>query len=132
MNDLTTRQQLAEARIMLRDAEDTHRYAQAEAEARIVAAAGDPKKLGCNAEDRARALLLGLKDDALYQAARMLVRRCQADVDRAQAQVDDEIDLRRMLDRASRDRLSTALEAVSIHAEERHSAITIVATPQAA
>jgi len=132
MNELTTRRQLAEARIALRDAEDTHRYAQADAEARIIAAAGDPKKLGSNTEDRARAILLALKDDALYQAARVLVRRCQAHVDRLQARVDDEIDTRRILDRASRDRLSTALEAVSVHAEERHSAITILATPQAA
>ncbi len=57
------------------------------------------------------------------------MRDYQAQVDRAQAQVDDEIDLRRMLDHASRDRLSTALESVSVHAAERGSAITILATP---
>ncbi len=59
------------------------------------------------------------------------MRHWQAEVDRLQAHVDDEIDDRRQADRASRDRLSTALEAVSVHANERRSAITILATPHA-
>jgi hypothetical protein len=37
----------------------------------------------------------------------------------------------RSLDRATRDRLSTALEALAIHAGERTNAITVLATPQA-
>jgi hypothetical protein len=72
-----------------------------------------------------------VEDDVACQHAQAELRHAQADVDRLQAQVEDEIDIRRMLDRASRDRLSTALEAVSVHAEERRSAITILATPQA-
>jgi hypothetical protein len=62
---------------------------------------------------------------------RHTLRQWQAKVDHLQAQVDDEIDGQRMLDRASRDRLSTALEAVSVHAAKQGSAITIVATPHA-
>ncbi len=38
----------------------------------------------------------------------------------------------RRADRASRDRLTTTLELVSMHADERGSVITILATPQAA
>ncbi len=38
----------------------------------------------------------------------------------------------RRADRVSRDRLSTALEAVSVHADEGPDAITILATPKAA
>ena len=126
---MTTRTQLAEARIALRDAEDVHRYAQADAEARVIAAAGDPKQLGANAEERARALLLALKDDALFQAARVNLRRCQADVDRLQAQLDDEIDVRRKADRDSRDRLSAVLERLSIRRDEATDAVTVLATP---
>jgi hypothetical protein len=66
-----------------------------------------------------------------YGGIRHTLRQWQAEVERLQAHVDDEIDMRRSLDRASRDRLSTALEAVSVHADERGNAITIVATPQA-
>ena len=131
MDGLTTRQQLAEARIALRRAQDMYDVVQAQAAQRITEAAGGPKGLGINSEDRERALTIALAADEETMIAQGTVRDYQAHVDRAQAQVDDEIDLRRMLDRASRDRLSTALESVNIHAEERHSAITIIATPQA-
>ncbi len=132
MDDLTTRQQLAEARIALRLAQDVYDLVKAQAAQRIIEAAGGAKNMGSNAEDRDRALTIALAADEECKIAHGTVRDYQAAVDRAQAQVEDEIDTRRMLDRASRDRLSTALEAVSIHAEERHSAFTIVAMPQAA
>ena len=132
MHDLSNRQQLAEARIALRLAQDVYDLVKAQAAQRIIDAAGGAKNMGANAEDRDRALTIALAADEECMSAGGTVRDYQAQVDRAQAQVEDEIDLRRMLDRASRDRLSTALEAVSIHAEERHSAITIIATPQAA
>ncbi len=131
MNDLTTRHQLAEARIALRRAQDVYDLVKAQAAQRIIEAAGGAKNMGANAEDRDRALTIALAADEECMLAQGTVRDYQAQVDRTQAQVDDEIDVRRMLDRASRDRLSTALESVSIHAEERHSAITILATPQA-
>ncbi len=131
MHDLTTRHQLAEARIALRRAQDVYDLANAQAAQRIIDAAGGAKNMGVNAEERDRALTIALAADEECKIAHGTVRDYQAAVDRAHAQVEDEIDTRRMLDRASRDRLSTALEAVSIHAEERHSAITIVATPQA-
>jgi uncharacterized membrane protein len=82
-----------------------------------------------NAEDRDRALRLALKDDPVYLGIRHVVRHWQAEVDRLQAQLDDEIDIRRSLDRATRDRLAAALEAINVHADEGPDAITIVATP---
>ncbi len=106
--------------------------AKAQAAQRIIEAAGGSKALGLNAEDRDRALIIALAADEECMTAESTARTYQAQVDRLQAQVDDEIDLRRTQDRASRDRLSTALEAVSIHADERGSVITILATPQAA
>ena len=132
MDDLTIRQQLAEARIGLRLAQDVYDVVKAQAAQRIIDAAGGAKNMGANADDRDRALTIALAADEECMIAQGTTRDYQAQVDRAQAHVDDEIDLRRMLDRASRDRLSTALEAVSIHAEERRSAITILAMPQAA
>ena len=118
MDNLTTRQQLAEARIGLRLAQDVYDLVQAQAAQRITEAAGGAKHMGTNAEDRDRALTIALAADEECRIAQGTVRDYQAAVDRAQAQVEDEIDMRRMLDRASRDRLSTALEAVSIHAED--------------
>ncbi len=132
MNDLTTRHQLAEARIALRLAQDVYDLAKAQAAQRIIEAAGGAKNMGSNAEDRDRALTIALAADEECRIAQGTVRDYQAAVDRAQTQVDDEIDLRRTQDRASRDRLSTALEAVSVHADERGSVITILATPHAA
>ncbi len=84
-----------------------------------------------NAEDRDRALRLALKDDPVYLGIRHVVRHWQAEVDRLQAQLDDEIDIRRSLDRASRDRLATALEAINVHADAQPDAITILATLEA-
>ncbi len=85
-----------------------------------------------NAEDRDRTLRIALEHDPAYLGIRHTLRQWQAEVDRLQAHVDDEIDERRRADRASRDRLSTALEAVSVHADEGPDAITILATPKAA
>jgi hypothetical protein len=132
MHDLTTRQQLAEARIALRLAQDVYDLAKAQAAQRIIDAAGGAKGLGANAEDRDRALTITLAADEECMTAEGTVRTYQAQVDRLQAQLDDEIDVRRSLDRVTRDRLSTALEALAIQAGERNAAISILATPQAA
>ncbi len=136
MDDLhpegTSRRQLATARAALRTTQDDHDRIKAVTEHAIITQAGGPKQLGVNAEDRDRALRIALEHDPAYLGIRHTLRQWQAEVDRLQAHVDDEIDDRRKAERASRDRLSTALEAVSVHADERGSAITILATPQAA
>ncbi len=50
MDDLTIRQQLAEARIALRLAQDVYDLVKAQAAQRIIDQAGGPKALGINAE----------------------------------------------------------------------------------
>jgi len=131
MDDLTTRQQLAEARIALRLAQDVYDLVKAQAAQRITEAAGGAKHMGTNAEERDRALTIALAADEECRIAQGTVRDYQAQVERLQARVDDEIDDRRRAERASRDRLTTTLELVSLHADERGSVITILATPQA-
>ena len=130
MDDLTTRRQLAETRIALRLAHDVYDLVQAQAAQRTTDAAGGPKGLGINSEDRA--LIIALAADEECRIAHGTVRDYQGQVERLQARVDDEIDDRRHAERASRDRIATALEIVSMHADERGSVITILATPQAA
>ncbi len=115
----TKRQRLAAARIALRDAQDHHDLAKAQAEQRIIDAAGGAKHLGANAEDRARALTLALAEDVTYTESFMWFRNAQAEVDRLQAEVDDAIDQRRTLDRASRDRASAAIEQLALLSNER-------------
>ena len=115
----TKRQRLAAARIALRDAQDHHDLTKAQAEQRIIEAAGGAKNLGANAEDRSRAVTLALADDPAYCAALAAFREAQAEVDRVQADVDDAIDQRRKLDRQSRDRASAALEALALLPAER-------------
>jgi len=131
METVTTRCQLAAARAALRTTQDDHDRIKAMTEQAVIEQAGGPKQLGANSEDHERTLRLALEADPAYLGIRHTLRQWQAEGDRLQAQLDDEIDARRRADRASRDRLSTALEAVSVHADERGNAITIVATPQA-
>ena len=131
MHDTTIREQLAAARTRSRQAQDDHTAAKLAVKRRVLTEAEGWKNIGTNDKEREIVLDAAVEDDAPCQQRQAELRRAQADVDELQAQLDDEIDLRRMLDRASRDRLSTALEAISVHAEERHSAITIIATPQA-
>ncbi len=132
MHDTTIRAHLAAARTRCRQAQDDHTAAKLAVKRRMLTEAGGWKGIGTNDKEREIVLDAAVDDDAACQRAQAELRQAQAQVDDLQAQVEDEIDRRRMLDRASRDRLSTALEAISIHAEERHSAITILATPQAA
>ncbi len=131
MDDLTTRRQLAAARAALRTTQDDYNRIKAVTEQAVITQAGGSKHVGVNADDRERALRLALEVDPAYLGIRHTLRHWQTEVDRLQACVDDDIDERRHADRASRDRLSAALEAVSVHADERGSAITIVATPHA-
>ncbi len=133
MNRRTTknaspRAQFAAARIALRDAQDHYDLITAQAEQRIIDAAGGAKGLGANAEDRARALTLALVEDQDYTEALQRLRQAQAEVDRLQAEVDDMIDERRTLDRASRDRASAAIEALALLPAERMP-LTLIADP---
>ncbi len=132
MHDTTIRAQLAEARTRSRQAQDDHTAAKLAVKRRVLCEAEGWKHIGTNDKEREIVLDAAVEDDVACQRAQAELRHAQAQVDHLQAQVEDEIDGRRTLDRASRDRLSTALEAVSIHAEERRSAITILATPQVA
>jgi hypothetical protein len=132
MSERTTRTQLATARAALRTVQDDYDRIKAITEHAVIAAAGSFKQLGTNAEDRDRTLRLALEDDPAYLGIRYTLRQWQADVDRLQALLDDEIDGRRSLDCASRDRLATALEAISVHADEGTDVITILATPKVA
>ena len=132
MHDTTIRAQLAAARTRSRQAQDDHTAAKVAVKRRVLCEAEGWKHIGTNDKERDIVLDAAVEDDVACQRAQAELRHAQAQVDHLQAQVEDEIDGRRMLDRASRDRLSTALEAISIHAEERRSAITILATPQAA
>jgi len=132
MDDRTTRRQLAAARAALHITQDDHDHIKALTEHTIITQAGGSKQLGANSEDRDRALRIALENNPAYLGVRHTLRQWQAEVDRLQACVDDEIDERRKADRASRDRLSIALEAVSVHADEGPDAITILATPKAA
>jgi hypothetical protein len=63
MHTFTTRQQLAEARIGLRLAQDVYDLVKAQAAQRIIEAAGGAKHMGANAEDRERALTIALAAD---------------------------------------------------------------------
>jgi hypothetical protein len=131
MSEPTTRTQLAEARAALRTTQDDYDRMKALTEHAVIAAAGGSKQLGANAEDRDRALRLALEDDPAYLGIRYTLRQWQSEVDRLQALLDDEIDVRRKENRASRDRLATVLEAINVHADAQPDAITIVATLEA-
>ena len=113
------RTHLATARIALRAAQDHYDVTRAQAEQRIIEAAGGTKNLGANAEDQTRALTIALAEDAAYTESLTVLRQAQAKVDRLQAEVDDTIDQRRTLDRASRDRASAAIEQLALMNQER-------------
>ncbi len=91
MDDLhpegTRRQQLAEARIGLRLAQDVYDLVKAQAAQRITEAVGGAKHMGSNAEERDRALSIALAADEECMIAHGTVRDYQAQVDRLQARV---------------------------------------------
>ena len=60
---MSLRSELADARIERREAQDSYDDAKAQAEQRVIDAAGGAKRLGANAEDRARAVTLALNAD---------------------------------------------------------------------
>ena len=102
----------------------------ADAEQRITDAAGGPKGLGANAEDRARVLRLALHDDEAYREALEALRAAQAEVERLAATVENAIDERKAADRASRDQLTAVLQQLG-GADDEHPAdvLTLRLTP---
>src|SRR3712207_9567693 len=102
---MNVRSKLAEARITLRRAQDEFDLITADAEQRITDAAGGPKGLGANAEDRARVLRLALHDDEAYREALDALRTAQAEVDRLAAEVEIAIDERNAADRSEERRV---------------------------
>ena len=110
---MSLRSELADARIALREAQDGYDDAKAQAEQRVIDAAGGAKSLGANAEDRARAVTLALNSDEDYLHVLSRLREAQARVDQAQGLLEDAIDARRAEDRASRDRASAAIERLA-------------------
>ena len=121
---------LADARITLRAKQDEFDLITADAEQRITDAAGGPKGLGANAEDRARVLRLALADDEAYREALDALRDAQAEVDRLAAAVEIAIDERKAADRDSRDRLTTMLQQLG-GSDDEHPAdvLTLRLTP---
>ncbi len=98
MDDLhpegTRRRQVAAARAALRTTQDDHDRIKAVTEQTVIAQVGGSKQLGVNAEDRDRTLRIALEHDPAYLGIRHTLRHWQAEVDRLQARVDDEIDER--------------------------------------
>ena len=121
---------LADARITLRAKQDEYDLITADAEQRITDAAGGPKGLGANAEDRARVLRLALHDDEAYREALDALRAAQAEVDRLAAEVEIAIDERKAADRDSRDRLTALLQQLG-GSDDEHPAdvLTLRLTP---
>ena len=123
------RLQLANARITLRQMQDEYDLVTADAEQRITDAAGGPKGLGANADDRARVLRV-----ALMTTSR-IARRCRRcgrarRRDRLAALVEIAIDERKAADRDSRDRLTAMLQRLG-GADDEHPAdvLTLRLTP---
>ena len=109
---MSTRIALAEARTRHRRAQDEHTAAKLAVKRRLLEQADGWKGLGTNDKEREIRIDLAMEDDATCQQTLAELRHWQAEVDRLQAEVDDEMDARRCLERATRDRLSTAFEAL--------------------
>lgn len=91
---------LATARADLRTAKDALRTAEVIATLNVA---------GKNEAERKQATALALLDDRAYTEALAHVRKCEADVDRAEAAVADEEHELRLREVAARERLAEAL-----------------------
>lgn len=94
--------ELAEAKIELRQAKDHFETVRAIVEMSVTTT-------GKNAEDRKRELTVAVAKDDAYQAALGNLRGCEADLDRAQANIDAAEAERRDREWAIRARLAEAL-----------------------
>lgn len=108
MNQLADlRRRLAEARITLRQAKD------AETSSRAIAETGAIERLngnaGKNEAERARNLTIALLNDDTYSAVLVLLRSCEAEVDRLNAEIAIEEDAVRLNEARIREKLADAL-----------------------
>lgn len=99
--------ELAEAKIELRQAKDHFETVRAIVEMSVVT-------LGKNAEDRKRELTVAVAHNDAYQAALSNLRGCEADLDRAQANIDAAEAERRDREWAIRAKLAEALERLHL------------------
>jgi hypothetical protein len=101
------RQELAEARMHLRETKEIYAVTKAQAESIIIARLGDT--LGKNAESRERNLLIQLEDDMSYRVVRQELRLLEDSIDRLEAALETELDERRAEEWRIRARLADAL-----------------------
>ena len=105
----TLRLDLARAKARLRTATAYLKDTQAFSEQAVIDAAGGPKALGANAEDRQRALTIALATDVTYQDALKTVHELEYQVDGIEALIADAVDERRRQEMTVRDKLADAL-----------------------
>lgn len=103
------RTQLTEARIRLRSTRDLYDLAKVTAEAKAIETAGGAKNLGANEDERRRALCLALAESDSYSKWLSDVRLQEAALDRIEAALSNELDVRRAREWAVRERLADAL-----------------------
>lgn len=96
-------------RASVRKAERLLKLAEAQAEQRVIDAAGDPKALGSNETDRRRALLLAIERDADYTDARAQYEALLAHKERLEAQLANHTETLKERELVVRDRLATAM-----------------------
>lgn len=118
MNLANLRRTLAEARISLRQAKDTYEVARAIAEQRAIDQLNG--SAGKNEAERSRNLTIVLASDGAYSDVLLLLRSCEAEVDRLNAEIaveEDALSQQRLAEREHNDRaierLATALEATA-------------------
>lgn len=98
---------LAETRIALRQAKDAHEVSKAIAE--LSAAERLNGNLGKNEAERTRNLTVALLEDNAYSNVLILLRDCEAKVDRLAAQIAVEEDAIRLNEARIREKLADAL-----------------------
>lgn len=97
--------------------------AKAVAEQRAIdAPGGDEKKIGANETARARALIIALADDLVYQETVQRYRNLAEAVERTEAVLEEAIDVRREREWAIRLRLAEALDGKRV-TSDRHERI---------
>jgi hypothetical protein len=104
---------LAEARTNARACNDTYVKAKLDVKRRLLAGAGDWKALGTNDKERELLIDLTIDEDTVVQTALGQLRYWQSQVDTLEAQVENDNNERRSLDRQSRDRRTAVLERLA-------------------
>lgn len=112
----TTRLELSTALSELEESEYQLALAKAKAEKNFidVVAAGKPKALGSNAEDRTRALLVAIEDDSEYKSARKRYRDAQLNVNKTKAEKESVEDKLKLISLESDNYLRDAIREIAI------------------